>query len=443
MSAAKLMTNYSPPLATFVRGSGVYLWDNEDKKYLDFLSGLAVTSLGHAHPAVAAAIKAQADRLVHISNFFANEFAGEVVRKLDRLLRVDYKKAQTDSADPDGSSEIPADDVDAADARTADIDWTVTATSGDAGRILFQNSGAETIEAAIKLVRKYQGIKRHTVVSAEKSFHGRTLGALSATGQPEKQGPFKPLLEGFRYVPFNDIDALVDALDSSVGAVLLESIQGEGGVIPASTEYLAAVQEVCNERGILLVMDEIQTGLARTGRWFGYQHAGIEPDMVAMAKALGNGMPVGALWARKDIAAAFNPGDHGSTFAGQPLALSAVAAVLETMTTMNAPAVASRLGAHLRGMLSELQGVDHVRGRGLLLGVEISEEALAGRTAKDVLTSCRERGLIVNAVTDTALRLAPPLIATEAHISAGVEIIDGVLKHQPSSSPKADARGVG
>ncbi|MDE0267710.1 MAG: aminotransferase class III-fold pyridoxal phosphate-dependent enzyme [Acidimicrobiaceae bacterium] len=437
------MTNYSPPLATFVRGSGVYLWDDKGKKYLDFLSGLAVTSLGHAHPAVTAAIKAQAGRLVHVSNFFTNEFADEVVQKLDRLLRVDYKKTQTDSTGSDGSSEMPTGGVNAADARTADVDWTMAATSGDAGRILFQNSGAEAIEAAVKLVRKYQGIKRHTVVSAERSFHGRTFGALAATGQPEKQKPFKPLPDGFRHVPFNDIDALVEVLDSSVGAVLLESIQGEGGVIPASTEYLAAVQEVCNDRGILLVMDEIQTGLARTGRWFGYQHAGIEPDIVAMAKALGNGMPVGALWARKDIAAAFKPGDHGSTFAGQPLALSAVAAVIETMTTMNAPAVAGRLGAHLRGMLSELQGVGHVRGRGLLLGVEISEEALAGRTAKDVTTLCRERGLIVNAVNDTALRLAPPLIATEAHISAGVEIIGGVLKYQLSSSPKADARGVG
>ena len=394
MSRAALMNNYGTPPVTFVRGDGAELWDDHGRRYLDFLCGLAVTGLGHAHPAVTEAVAAQASTLIHTSNLFANEPTAEVVETLDRLIR----------SGPGGDAEP--------------------------GRILFQNSGAEAVEAALKLARKHQGRGRHAVVSAYGSFHGRTLAALAATGQPDKHEPFQPMPEGFRHVPFDDIDALVAALDPSVGAVLLESVQGEGGVVPAGDDYLRAVRELCDERGMLFVLDEIQTGLARTGQWFGYQHAGVQPDIVTMAKALGNGVPVGAVWARPDVAAAFGPGDHGSTFAGQPLALAAVRAVLTELQAMDAPAVVQRLGAVLRDLLVEVDGVDSVRGRGLLLAAELSDDARAGRSAKDIASACLEQGLVVNGVTRTALRLAPPFVVSNEQLAAGCCILAGVLEQR-------------
>ena len=393
MSRAALMNNYGTPPVTFVRGEGAELWDDDGRRYLDFLCGLAVTGLGHAHPAVTEAVATQASTLIHTSNLFANEPTAEVVETLDRLIR----------SGPGGDSEP--------------------------GRILFQNSGAEAVEAALKLARKHSGRGRHAVVSAYGSFHGRTLAALAATGQPEKHEPFQPMPDGFRHVPFDDIDALVAALDPSVGAVLLESVQGEGGVVPAADEYLQAVRAVCDERGILLVLDEIQTGLARTGRWFGYQHAGVQPDIVTMAKALGNGVPVGAAWARAGVAAAFAPGDHGSTFAGQPLALAAVRAVLAEMQAMDAPAVAARLGVALRSLLEGIDGVTGVRGRGLLLAAELSDDARAGRSAKDIASACLERGLVTNGVTPTALRFAPPFVVSVEQLAEGCSILAEVLEH--------------
>ncbi len=391
MSRAVLMNNYGTPPVTFVSGHGAELTDDRGRRYIDFLCGLAVTGLGHAHPAVTEAVAGQAGTLIHTSNLFANEPTAEVVETLDRLIR----------SGPGGDAEP--------------------------GRILFQNSGAEAVEAALKLARKHQGRGRHAVVSAYGSFHGRTLAALAATGQPEKHEPFQPMPDGFRHVPFDDLDALVAALDPSVGAVLLESVQGEGGVVPAGDGYLQAVRQVCDERGVLLVLDEIQTGLARTGRWFGYQHAGVQPDVVTMAKALGNGVPTGAVWARPDVADAFAPGDHGSTFAGQPLALAAVRAVLTEMQAMDAPATADRLGAVLRDRLLRIDGVDGVRGRGLLLAAELSEEARAGRSAKDVASACLDRGLVVNGVTPTALRLAPPFVVSAEQLAEGCSILAEVL----------------
>ena len=393
MTRAALMNNYGTPPVTFVRGEGAELWDDRGRRYLDFLCGLAVTGLGHAHPAVTEAVASQAATLIHTSNLFANEPTADVVAALDRLIR----------SGPGGDSEP--------------------------GRILFQNSGAEAVEAALKLARKHHGRGRHGVVSAYGSFHGRTLAALAATGQPTKHEPFQPMPDGFRHVPFDDIDALVAALDPSVGAVLLESMQGEGGVVPARDEYLRDVRAVCDERGILLILDEIQTGLARTGRWFGYQHAGVQPDIVTMAKALGNGVPVGAVWARADVAAAFAPGDHGSTFAGQPLALAAVRAVLAEMQAMDAPAAAARLGAVLAGLLVEVDGVTSVRGRGLLLAAELSEKATEGRSAKDIASACLDRGLVINGVTPTALRFAPPFVVSSVQLREGCAILAGVLQH--------------
>ncbi|GJM37767.1 MAG: acetylornithine aminotransferase [Acidimicrobiales bacterium] len=381
-----LMNNYGSPPRLFVKGAGAELWDADGNRHLDFLCGLAVTSLGHADPDVAAAIAAQAGTLTHTSNLFANEHQAPVAERVSELI------------------------------------------DAGSGQVLFQNSGAEAVEAAIKLARKYQGRGRHVVISAMRSFHGRTLAALAATGQPEKHEPFQPLPEGFHHVAWNDLDELERALSPEVGAILLEPVQGEGGVNPADVSYLQGVRRICDERGILLIMDEIQTGFARTGEWFGFQHAEIRPDIVTLAKGIANGMPVGAIWARDDVAAAFVPGDHGSTFAGQALALAAARATLDRYVAMDAPAVVRERGAALRAGLSAMDGVDHIRGAGLLLGVELTPDALAGRTGPEIARACLDAGLIINGITPTALRLAPPFIITDEQIAEAVSIIAGVLE---------------
>ncbi|MGB1681739.1 MAG: aspartate aminotransferase family protein [Acidimicrobiales bacterium] len=381
-----LVNNYGAPPRRFVRGSGAELWDVDGVRHLDFLCGLAVTGLGHAHPAVTEAIATQAATLTHTSNLFANEHQAPVAETVGRLI----------DAGP--------------------------------GRVLFQNSGAEANEAALKLVRKYQGRGRHAVVSTLRSFHGRTLMTLAATGQPEKHEPFQPLPEGFRHVVWNDLDEFERGLTPEVGGVILEPIQAEGGVNDADDDYLRGVRQICDERGILLVMDEIQAGMGRTGAWFGFQHSGVKPDIVTMAKGIANGMPVGAIWARDDVAEAFGPGDHGSTYAGQPLALSAARATLAELERLDAPALARSQGLTLRAALEALPGVAHVRGRGLLLGAEITTEALAGRTGGQVAQACLDRGLVVNGVTPTTLRLTPPFIITDDQIDEAVGIIASVLE---------------
>ena len=294
LDACPLMPTYPIPTVQFVRGSGTELWDRDGRRYLDFLAGLAVVSLGHANAEVADAIADQARRLVHVSNLYGTEPGAAVAQTLDRLL-------------------------------------------GGGGQVFFCNSGAEANEAALKLARKWGGRGKYQVISAYGSFHGRTLATLHATGQPQKHEPFQPLPEGFRHVVWNDLDALESAIDPSVAAVLLEPVQGEGGVNPATTEYFAGVRQLCDERGLLFMVDEVQTGLGRTGAWFGHQHFGVVPDVVTMAKALGNGMPIGACWARRDVAAAFEPGDHATTFGGQPLAAAAARAVLAIMERDDAP----------------------------------------------------------------------------------------------------------
>ena len=385
-----LMGNYGDPPVTFVRGSGTELFDDSGKRYLDFLCGLAVTSLGHSHPRVAAALATQAETLLHVSNLFDTEPHLEVAARLDALIR-----SGTGEATP--------------------------------GRVLFQNSGAEANEAAMKLARKHQGRGRHVVVSAFRSFHGRTLATLAATGQPEKHEPFQPLPEGFRHAAWNDLDAFEAALDPTVGAILLESLQGEGGVNPADVDFLVGIRRLCDERGILLILDEVQTGLGRTGRWFGFHHAGIRADIVTVAKALGNGVPIGAVWASAKVAAAFSPGDHGSTFGGQPLAASAAREVLRVMEEIDAPACAAVRGAALTSLLAALPGVTAVRGLGLLLAAELDPDVLDGRTGADVARACLDAGLVVNGITPTALRLAPPLTVTDDELVEGVAILGAVL----------------
>lgn len=395
LTRCPLMPNYGTPSVQFVRGEGPYLWDAHDKKYLDMLSGLAVTSLGHAHPAVAAAVSAQASRLLHVSNLYATEHNGPVATQIDRVIG-------------DGG---PAD-----------------------GQVFFCNSGAEANEAAIKLARRHGGPGKHVVVCAFQSFHGRTLATLAATGQPEKWDVFQPLPEGFRHVIWDDLDELEKALDESVAAVFLEPVQGEGGVNPATVEYFQGVEKLCRERGILFMVDEVQTGLGRTGRWFGFQHFGVSPDVVTLAKALGNGMPIGACWAKADVAASFKPGDHATTYGGQPLATAAARAVLETMMAIDAPSLAANAGERLAQAMNGLAEVSGVRGLGLLLAVELD-----GYDARKVAADCLAAGLVVNGVTGTALRLAPPLIIEDAHIAEAVRILSGVLAdHRAAGAGGAD-----
>jgi predicted acetylornithine/succinylornithine family transaminase len=377
------MATYPPPPVTFVRGEGSYLVDTDGRRYLDCLSGLAVTSLGHAHPAVADALATQASTLLHVSNLFGTEPGPEVARTLDRLVG---------DGEPAG------------------------------GQIFFCNSGAEANECALKLARRFGGRGRHVVVSAYGSFHGRTLATLHATGQPAKHEAFQPLPEGFRHVAWDDLDALAAALDPTVAAVLLEPVQGEGGVNPASAAYFQGVRRLCDERGALFMVDEVQAGLGRTGRWFGFHHLGVQPDVVTVAKALGNGVPIGACWARGDVAAVFRPGDHATTFGGQPLATAAARAVLAVMQQEDVPARAARAGARLTERLDELPAVAGVRGPGLLLAVE-----LAGHDAVEINADLLAAGLVANAVTPTALRLAPSLLISDDEIDVAVDIIAKVL----------------
>ena len=387
MDACPFMPVFGPPAIMFDRGRGTELWDSDGKRYLDFLAGIAVVSLGHSNAVVAESIADQAEQLLHVSNFFANPVATEAAVKINTLLR---------------------------DA------------TGHSGQLFFTNSGAESNECAIKLARKHGGRGRHTIVSTLGSFHGRTLATLAATGQPTKHEPFQPMPDGFRHVAWGDIDAMRAAVDGSVAAVLIEPIQGEGGVNPATEEYFRAVRELCDDVGALMMVDEIQTGFARTGRWFGFEHFGVAPDVVTLAKAMGNGMPVGACWARTDVAAAFEPGDHGSTYSGTAIACSAVNAVIDEMQRLDAPAIAERQGARLVDGLSALRGVSGVRGAGLMLGVQLVDGLDAKRAYADLL----DAGLIVNAVNPTTIRLLPPLTVTDDEVDEAIAMIDDALNVQ-------------
>jgi predicted acetylornithine/succinylornithine family transaminase len=376
-----LMPTYAPPAVRFVRGEGSRLWDSTGRSYLDLLSGLAVTSLGHSHPAVAEALCEQSRTLLHVSNLFGNEHHGPLASHLDRLL-------------------------------------------GGGGQVFFANSGAEANECAIKLARRWAGAPagRYKVVSAYGSFHGRTLATLHATGQPAKHEAFQPLPEGFVHVAWADLDALAAALDDTVAAVLLEPVQGEGGVHPAPPGYLEGVRRLCDERGVLFMVDEVQTGLGRCGRWFAHQHDGVVPDVVTVAKALGNGVPIGACWARAEVAAAFEPGDHATTYGGQPLAAAAARAVLRVMEEADVPARAERAGERFRSGLAGRPGVVGVRGRGLLLAVELDADARA--VAAQLLAD----GVVVNAVTPTAVRLAPSLLISDEEVDEAVAAVVAAIE---------------
>jgi predicted acetylornithine/succinylornithine family transaminase len=372
------------PLAP-VKGEGARLWDADGREYLDFVSGIAVNSLGHCHPAVVDAICRQAAKLIHCSNLY-------YIEQQARLAKLLVENSALD-------------------------------------KVFFCNSGAEANEAAIKLARKYAklkwGAEKFEIITALHSFHGRTLAAVTATGQPKYQKGFEPLPPGFKYVPYNDLDALEEAIGPATCAVLLEPVQGEGGVNVASRHYLEGVQMLCREHGALLIFDEVQTGLGRTGRFLAYQHFGVEPDILTLAKALGGGFPIGAMLAKEDIAAAFQPGDHASTFGGNPLACAAALAAMEEMLLGGVVENAATTGAYMYEKLKVLGEkypfVKEIRGLGLLLGMELTIEG------KEIVNGCLERGLLINCVNNNVLRFIPPLTITRDDIDRALAILDQVM----------------
>jgi len=386
-----LMATYRRIPVAFAHGDGVRLTDLEGKHYLDFIAGIAVSALGHNHPALTSAIRTQAGRLLHVSNLYLVPEQADLAR------------------------------------------WLVEHSAGD--RAFFCNSGAEANEAAIKLVRKYwraRGSARHEIIVAHGSFHGRTLAALAATAQPKYQADFRPLPPGFVTVPFNDVGAVRQAVTADTAAVMLEVVQGEGGYHFATREYLTGVRALCDEHGLLLVLDEIQTGVGRTGRWFAYEHFGITPDIITLAKGLGGGVPIGAMLAT-EAASAFVPGDHGSTFGGNPLACAAALAVLETIEAENLVANAAEVGAYFLGSLRDLArrhpAIIDVRGLGLMIAIDLSVDA------GPVVDACRSGGLLINAVQPTTLRIAPPLIVSTAEVDEAVRILDAVLAEAEAPAP--------
>ena len=375
------LNNYGTPTIELVEGEGVVVKDSQGNIYLDFLSGIAVNALGHAHPAVIDAVSKQIRKLSHTSNFYANEPAINLAEKLIAISNLDAK-------------------------------------------VFFCNSGAEANEAAIKLSRR---TGKKSLIAANNSFHGRTMGSLSITGQLAKQKPFKPLLSDVQFIDINTKSG-VRKIKRKTAAVFLESIQGEGGVTPCTNEFLKAVRAKTIKTKSLLVMDEVQTGLGRTGQWFGYENAGITPDVVTLAKALGGGLPMGAILVTGDAKELFEPGQHGSTFGGNPVVASAALATIDVIEKENLLENSLNMGELLIKLINQIEGVTEVRGRGLLLGVELTELA-----AKDVELECRKMGLLLNAVNEKTLRLAPALIVNIEQVKRCSEIIDDAIKNVKKS----------
>ncbi|OEU69522.1 MAG: acetylornithine aminotransferase [Desulfobacterales bacterium S5133MH16] len=367
------------------KGKGCTLWDTQGKKYTDFVAGIAVCNLGHAHPGVSKALSKQADTLFHVSNLY-------------------YTIPQVELAS-----------------------WLTENSFAD--RVFFCNSGAEANEAAIKLTRKYFKEKgesgKYRIISMEHSFHGRTMATLSATGQDKIKQGFEPVLEGFDYVPFNDISALRSKIGPSTCAVLIEPIQGEGGVRCPDPEYLKAVRQTCDEAGILLIFDEIQTGIGRTGKLFAYEHFGIAPDIMTLAKALANGLPIGAMLAREEVADAFGPGSHASTFGGTPVVTAASLEVVRVLSEENIIDHCKNIGVYFKERLSWLKDrhelIEDVRGMGLLLGMKLSMEG------DQIVASCMEKGFLINCIQGNILRFIPPLIIEKQEIDALVACLDEVF----------------
>ena len=373
--------NYPRLRRVIVKGEGCYCFDADGNKILDMFPGWAVSAIGHCHSKVVEAIRKQAGELLHIDNTLYSEPQG----KLAKLL----------------------------------------SERAFGGKCFFCNSGAEANEEALKLARLYTSQEKYKFITAEGGFHGRTLATLTATAQPKHHEGLLPLLPGFVYVPFNDISALESAFSDEVAAVLIEPIQGEGGINIATEEYLQTIRRLCDKNGAVMIFDEVTTGIGRTGKWFGYQHFGVEPDIMTMAKALGGGVAIGAMMAKEEIAAALVPGKHASTFGGNALACAAAIAVIEAIEEEDLLENARELGQYTKEKLSQLKQkhfiIDHVRGIGLMIGVQLTGPG------SEIANKCLEKGLRINCTQGTVLRFMPPMIATRSQIGEAVDILDTVL----------------
>jgi acetylornithine aminotransferase len=383
-----LMNTYARQPIAFVRGEGAYLWDEAGRRYLDAVAGVAVNGLGHAHPKLVKAIAEQAASVIHTSNLYRIPRQEELADKLCELSGMD--------------------------------------------RVFFCNSGCEANEAAIKLARLYghgKGIEVPTIIVMEKAFHGRTMATLTATGSRKIQAGFEPLLTGFARVPFNDLDAIRHVADhnKSVVAVLVEVVQGEGGVNLMAPDFMADLRTICDAHGWLLMLDEVQTGIGRTGTWFGFQHSGVKPDVMALAKGLGSGVPIGACLARGAAADVFQPGNHGSTFGGNPLACAAALATLNTIEEEglleNSRVRGEAIRAGLRSALAGVQGVVDIRGEGMMIGVELD------RPCGELVGVARDAGVLINVTADKVIRLVPPLIYGAAEVDALVAAVSGIVRN--------------
>lgn len=381
-----VMNTYGRQPLVLVKGRGTKVYDSDGREYIDFVSGVAVNNLGHCHPRVVVALQKQAQRLIHVSNHYHNEPQINLAKALVR--------------------------------------------NSFADKVFFCNSGTEAVEAAIKLARRYarEVLKqdRYEIITMEGSFHGRSMGSLSATAQPKFHKSFEPLLGGFRYVAFNDAAAVEQAINDRTCAVLVEPVQGEGGVNVPSQGYLRALRTICDSKNILLILDEVQTGMGRTGRLFGYEHSGVTPDVAALAKGLGSGMPIGALLATEKAAQGLTPGSHGSTFGGNPLACAAALASLETLMEDDIIIQSvEQLGGHftdrLLGLGKKYDFIKDVRGVGLLVGMELDFDG------KEIVTACLKEGFLINCTVEKVLRFMPPLIITEEEIDLLVKTLDNIF----------------
>jgi len=385
LSEQYIANTYARYPILLVRGKGTRVWDLEGEEYLDFVSGLAVCNLGHCHPKVVKAIQDQAEKLIHVSNFY-------------------YIEPQIQLA-------------------------SLLCKHSFADKVFFCNSGAEANEGAMKLARKYAKEKiskdRHEIITMERSFHGRTLATLTATGQEKFHKGYEPLMPGFKYVPFNDIRAVKNAMDSKTCAVMLEPIQGEGGVNCPSEGYLKALREICDEKGLLLIFDEVQVGMGRTGKLFAYEHDGVEPDMLTLAKSLAGGVPIGALIIKKGIADSFKPGDHASTFGGNPLATAAGVAALTAILEEGMLENCQKMGDYFLSQLEEIKGkfpfVKEVRGKGLILGMELKIDG------SSIVNEMLKKKILINCTMGNVLRFLPPLIVTKEEIDRVIKTLEEVF----------------
>lgn len=385
MADKYMFKTYARYPITLVKGEGCRVWDEDGKEYLDFVGGIAVCALGHSSPIVAGVLEKQSRKLVHVSNLYYTRPQVDLARRL--------------------------------------------VGNSFADRVFFCNSGAEANEAAIKLARRYScekhGPERYTIISMMKSFHGRTMATLSATGQEKIQHGFAPLLDGFKFVPFDDISALESAIDESVCAVMLEPIQGEGGVVCPEPDYLKKVRKICDDNNLLLIFDEVQVGMGRTGKLFGHEHFGITPDIMTLAKALGNGLPIGAMLSTEETSIGFGPGSHATTFGGTPLVAAAADSVLNSIINDGWIENCREMGEYFKARLNELKArydsVQEVRGYGLILGMELKKEGAS------IVEKCMEKGFLINCAQGNVLRFVPPLVISSDEIDALIKALDEIL----------------